>query len=230
MSLTSKGVVLVIDDEPLKCATLRIELSEAGYTILEACSPSEGIKHLSAQHIDVVVTDLRMPEMDGMQLLERVKAISSATQVILMTSFGSIDSAVEAMKRGACDYLVKPFKTAVLIEKLGALKFSQDQVLKQAHERIGEPFDGHKWHQAVSAPPTVDGSPRFDGWPLPENVAGLTEAIAGVERSLIDAALRRAAGNQAKAAQFLGIPRTTLRDKMTKYGMVGESSKRKITT
>jgi len=57
--------------------------------------------------------------------------------------------------------------------------------------------------------------------PPPEGGRGLTETIAGVERSLIDAALRRAAGNQAKAAQFLGIPRTTLRDKMAKHGMVG---------
>ena len=57
---------------------------------------------------------------------------------------------------------------------------------------------------------------------------GLTETIAGVEQSLIDAALRRAAGNQAKAAQFLGIPRTTLRDKMAKYGMVGKPAKREV--
>ena len=55
----------------------------------------------------------------------------------------------------------------------------------------------------------------------PEMAASLTATIAGVERKLIDAALRRATGNQAKAAQFLGIPRTTLRDKMAKYGMVG---------
>src|SRR5688500_6328810 len=98
MSLSSKGVVLVIEEEPLKCATLRIELSEAGYTVVAACSPSEGIKHLTVQHIDVVVTDLSMPDMDGLQLLERVKAVSPATQVILMTAFGSVDSAVEAMK------------------------------------------------------------------------------------------------------------------------------------
>jgi len=57
---------------------------------------------------------------------------------------------------------------------------------------------------------------------------GLTETIAGVEQSLIDAALRKAAGNQAKAAQFLGIPRTTLRDKMAKYGMVGKPAKREL--
>jgi DNA-binding NtrC family response regulator len=60
---------------------------------------------------------------------------------------------------------------------------------------------------------------------MPDRLPGLTETIAGIERSLIDSALRRAAGNQARAAQFLGIPRTTLRDKMAKYGMAGQTGK-----
>jgi DNA-binding NtrC family response regulator len=60
---------------------------------------------------------------------------------------------------------------------------------------------------------------------MPDRLPGLTETIAGIERSLIDSALRRAAGNQARAAQFLGIPRTTLRDKMAKYGMAGQMGK-----
>jgi two-component system C4-dicarboxylate transport response regulator DctD len=59
----------------------------------------------------------------------------------------------------------------------------------------------------------------------PEGLPGLTETIAGIEKSLIDAALRKAAGNQARAAQFLGIPRTTLRDKMAKYGMGGQTTR-----
>jgi two-component system, NtrC family, response regulator AtoC len=227
MSLASNGVVLIVDDEPLKCTTLRIELTEAGYTVLEAFNAAEALRHLHAQPVNVVVTDLRMPEMDGLQLLERVKSAAPSTHVILMTAFASVDTAVEAMKLGACDYLVKPFKTELLLEKLNGLRSSQDKLLKHGNGKIGDPFDGQKWQTGTVAD---DNSSRMEGWPLPENVAGLTEAIAGIERSLIDAALRRAAGNQAKAAQFLGIPRTTLRDKMTKYGMVGETGKRKITS
>ena len=69
--------------------------------------------------------------------------------------------------------------------------------------------------------PKASGQSPADIWP--EMNASLTATISGVERKLIDAALRRATGNQAKAAQFLGIPRTTLRDKMAKYGMVGNA-------
>jgi DNA-binding NtrC family response regulator len=220
-------VVLIVDDEPLKCMSLRIELTEAGYTVLEACHATEALKHLQAQSVDVLVTDLRMPDMDGLQLLERVRTTAPSTSVILMTAFASVDTAVEAMKRGACDYLVKPFKTELLLEKLNGLRSSQGKLLKQGEGKIGEPFDGQKWQTGTTA---GESALRTEGWPMSDSVAGLTEAIAGVERSLIDAALRRAAGNQAKAAQFLGIPRTTLRDKMTKYGMVGEAGKRKITS
>jgi len=117
----SKGVLLVVDDEPLKRATLQIELAGAGYTVLEAADAASAAKVIETRPVEVVITDVRMPDMDGIQLLELVKARSPKTHVILMTAYGSVDSAVEAIKRGAYDYITKPFPTDALVEKLDRL-------------------------------------------------------------------------------------------------------------
>lgn len=454
MNEATRGALLIVDDEPLKRVTLRIELSEAGYSVSEAADAASALRMLGVQPIDVVITDLRMPEVDGLQFLEQIKGRWPDVHVILMTAFGSIDSAVEAMKRGAYDYLTKPFRTEVLVEKLERLRaagtltngranadeiqtlgsmigrspamrrlFDRIRKLGVSHEPIlirgecgvgkaqaaeavhrvspradgpfvtfpcasgepdrlerelfGAPGNGGGAHAAggtfvlehvdaltpevqaalagrlrrpVAADAASSGAPAGDvrlisttrqdlrtlaeqggfredlyyhlsaatldvpplrerredipllatrfaeaaagsgrtvrvhphaidllaehDWPgnlreleqvvrqaaalcdgdaitppnvhlparqaaaaaglaagasaafFPQDGSGLTETIAGVERTLIDAALKRAAGNQARAAQFLGIPRTTLRDKMTKYGMVGDGNYR----
>ncbi len=226
MSETSKSVILIVDDEPLKCATLRIDLSNAGYTVLDAPDAGSGLRFLADRVVDVVVTDLRMPGMDGIAFLQEIRNRSPRTQVIVMTAFGTVDSAVEAMKCGACDYITKPFASDVLISKLERIR-SGETGEPQASGDLGtlicrafglSPTDGVKEQPFIMPASTSLGRPS----------AGLTETIAGVERTLIDAALKRAAGNQAKAAQYLRIPRTTLRDKMAKYGMVG-GEKREVT-
>lgn len=215
MSESHKGTILVVDDEPLKRATLEIDLAAAGYRVIQAPDGATALQYLSEQPVDVVVADIRMPEIDGMQLLERVKAQSPQTHVVLMTAFGSVDSAVQAIKHGADDYMSKPFRTDVLVERLERLR---------ANGQSGG--NGSAAAASEAAPATESQAPAPAGGNGDDLLCcgslRLTEAVAGVERSLIDAALRRAAGNQAKAAQFLGIPRTTLRDKMAKYGFVGE--------
>jgi DNA-binding NtrC family response regulator len=218
MNQPSKGTLLIVDDEPLKRATLDIELTAAGYRVLQAADPGVALQYLEQQPVDVVVTDWRMPEMDGMQLLDCIRDRWPATQVILMTAYSSVDSAVQAIKRGAYDYVSKPFATEVLVSKLERLR-------SNGHGGNGETPGGAAPAEAVA---TIPETGQADA-PAPESCCGISlklpEAIAGVERSLIDAALRRAAGNQAKAAQFLGIPRTTLRDKLAKYGLATEPNR-----
>ena len=216
MSQPQKGTLLIVDDEPLKRATLDIELTAAGYSVLQAADPAAALTQLEQQPVDIVVTDWRMPGMDGMQLLDQIKGRWPRTQVILMTAYGSVDAAVQAIKRGACDYVSKPFHTEELLTKI-------ERMGSNGHESgNGEktPADGSAMQASAT---TAAGA---DQAAAPEAICGinlkLPEALAGVERSLIDAALRRAAGNQAKAAQYLGIPRTTLRDKLAKYGLASE--------
>ncbi len=123
---SAKGWILVVDDEPLKRITLQIELTEAGYQVFEAAEAKTALRILEGRPIDVVVTDLRMPGMDGLTFLEHVKQRRPGVHVILMTAFGTVDTAVAAMKRGAYDYLTKPFTTDVLLTKI-------DQLLAYRH-------------------------------------------------------------------------------------------------
>jgi two-component system response regulator PilR (NtrC family) len=102
--------ILVVDDEQSLREVLSIMLKRAGYTVTSAADGEEAIEHLSKEIFDLVITDLRMPKVDGMEILKAVKSASPETVVLVITAFATADSAVEAMKHGAYDYLTKPFQ------------------------------------------------------------------------------------------------------------------------
>jgi two-component system response regulator HydG len=107
--------VLVVDDQRNMRITTGIVLRQAGYEVAEAADGGAAIERIRAEPFDVVLTDLRMGDVDGMEVLRAAVELSPSIQVIVMTAFGSIESAVEAIRRGACDYLSKPFKEDELL-------------------------------------------------------------------------------------------------------------------
>jgi DNA-binding NtrC family response regulator len=107
--------VLVVDDDPGVRYTLREILSSAGFAVEEAAGGEEALRRLEAAPASVVVSDLRMPGIDGMELLRRLVARSPAPRVVLVTAHGSERQAVEAMKAGAWDYFRKPFDAEELV-------------------------------------------------------------------------------------------------------------------
>jgi DNA-binding NtrC family response regulator len=109
------AVILVVDDEPLQRDILKTILTDAGYETLTAASGEEALKLSRTYSPDVVLTDLKMKGMDGIELLGRLMARGESPTVLIMTAFGTIDSAVEAMKKGAFDYLTKPLDKDVVI-------------------------------------------------------------------------------------------------------------------
>jgi len=116
-----RGRILVVDDEPLKRITLQIELSEQGYEVYEAADALTARRIFESKPIDVVVTDVRMPGMNGLDLLAFLKQTRPDVEVILMTAYATVDTAVLAIKRGAYDYITKPFTTQELLGKLERL-------------------------------------------------------------------------------------------------------------
>jgi DNA-binding NtrC family response regulator len=105
-----RGKLLFIDDDEVFC-NLLVRYFEQDYEVSGFTDPAEAVEHIRENGSDVVVTDLNMPGMDGIDVLRTVKAGVLDTDVIIMTAYGSIDTAVEAMKKGAYDFIVKPFTT-----------------------------------------------------------------------------------------------------------------------
>ena len=102
--------ILVVDDEQSLREVLSIMLKRAGYAVTAVSDGEEAIEQLQKEIFDLVITDLRMPKVDGMEVLRAVKSASPETVVLIITAFATADSAVEAMKQGAYDYLTKPFQ------------------------------------------------------------------------------------------------------------------------
>ncbi|UCG37114.1 MAG: sigma-54-dependent Fis family transcriptional regulator [Candidatus Bathyarchaeota archaeon] len=107
--MKEKGHILIVEDEQDMLLGLQKILSNQGHNVDIAGSGSAGLERIQESDFDIVVTDLKMPDVDGMELLRKVKEIHSDTMVIVITGYGTVENAVEAMKRGAYDYITKPF-------------------------------------------------------------------------------------------------------------------------
>lgn len=105
---THKIRILVVDDEPALCLGIQEALLREGYAVDTANDGAAALQHLNERLYNLVLSDVRMPQLDGLQFLRAVRKQSHDTQFILMTAYGTVENAVEAMKEGAYDYLTKP--------------------------------------------------------------------------------------------------------------------------
>ncbi|TAL33946.1 MAG: diguanylate cyclase [Spirochaetes bacterium] len=129
-----KGRIIVIDDEPSVRKLIKRLLERKGYSIDTAKSGEEGIAKILETEYDIVITDMLLPGMDGMAVLETIKEHSSSIDVVLITGFGSIESAVSFMKAGALDYITKPINSdhlEIVIQKA----IERKELIKAARER-----------------------------------------------------------------------------------------------
>ena len=100
--------VLIIDDDESLRKVIGYMLEEAGYDVDRAASAEEGLRLVETRRPDLVLSDIKMPKRDGIELLGDIKRIDASIPVVILTAFASVETAVEAMKRGATDYLTKP--------------------------------------------------------------------------------------------------------------------------
>ncbi|GAB6144465.1 sigma-54-dependent transcriptional regulator [Desulfocicer niacini] len=122
--------ILIVDDEEAMRESLSAWLMREGYRIKTAGSGRDALDCLEKHSCELVLVDMRMPGMDGLELLEEIKTAHPGTMVVMITAYGSIESAIKAMKQGASDYLLKPFdpeQLILLIEKLSAQKALKDE-------------------------------------------------------------------------------------------------------
>lgn len=136
MQSDAKQTVLVVEDEELMRSILRELLVEEGYSVLTADSAENALQIFPNRNIDVTLADIKMSGIDGLELLDRIKAIDQNALVIIMTAYSSVDSAIAALRKGAYDYVTKPFvnedllqtvKNAIQVKKL----FNENRVLQR---------------------------------------------------------------------------------------------------
>jgi two-component system response regulator PilR (NtrC family) len=121
-----KITILVVDDESSILDFLSIMLNREGYAVTCAQSAAEALRLFKVERFDLLITDISMPDMNGIELMEKIQQIRVGMPVIVMTAHGSTESAVEAMKMGAADYLTKPFK-------IDEMKIAVESALKTAN-------------------------------------------------------------------------------------------------
>jgi DNA-binding NtrC family response regulator len=121
--------LLVVDDEPNMLRLLKtILMDKTGYEVATTNNPLEVSKMLQEDHYDLVITDLKMPLVDGIDLIGIVKGIDSAIPIIVITAYGTIETAEEAIQKGAYDFITKPFrKETILITIKRALEWKRMQ-------------------------------------------------------------------------------------------------------
>lgn len=102
--------ILVLDDEPIVCKRLKPGLEKLGYEVDVFTKSPEAMQQIQQRHYDIVVTDLKMEGIDGMEFLEEVKRRSSKTEVIVITGFATMETAKESFQKGVFDFIAKPFK------------------------------------------------------------------------------------------------------------------------
>ncbi len=130
-NLPSRPKLLIVDDDSSLREFLEIFLAKEGYRVDSAETADEALEKVKKDSYDLVITDVRMPGMDGVELLRQLKTLDAGLPVVLITAFASLDAAVDAMKEGAWDYLTKPFKIEELREVIeNALSSRQDTAIK----------------------------------------------------------------------------------------------------
>lgn len=122
-----KTSILVLDDETIILKRLKPALEKAGYEVEVFSRSSEAMERVMAKDFDIVVTDLKMQGLDGMQFLTRVKERSPSTEVIVITGFATMDTAKESFQKGVFDFLAKPFKLGEIQE---IVKKAEDKLLR----------------------------------------------------------------------------------------------------
>src|SRR5260221_2458358 len=126
--------ILIVEDEPRMRRLLEISLGEDGHSVHSAEDAEKGLAHLRKGLVDLVVTDLKLPGMNGLEFLQEGKRLNATLPFIVMTAYGSVATAVDAMKARASDYVLKPFTMDEI--KLGIIKEHDVQQLPDGNRSL----------------------------------------------------------------------------------------------
>ncbi len=183
--------ILVADDEKIKRVTLAEDMESQGHEVVTAADGAEALERLMADYFDVIVTDLKMPQLDGIELLKRIKHehITDA-EVIIMTAYGSIPLAVEAGKLGAFDFLTKPFRNEDIFPLLARIEAARRGTTRSTPEPLETTIDNID-HAVVGQSPASRRVRRLIEICTRSDANVLLYGETGVGKDLIAATIHR---------------------------------------
>ncbi|MBN1351661.1 sigma-54-dependent Fis family transcriptional regulator [candidate division KSB1 bacterium] len=213
-----RHTLLIIDDEPAQVQALEGFLKKKGFEIEKANSGLAGIKIIEKQAVDLVVTDFKMPDIDGLEVLKRIKSINPEIDVIVMTAFGSIESVTEAMHHGAVDYLSKPIdldQLELVIEKALIHKqlVSENRMMR---EQLTEKF---RFEQIISVSEVMEEAINVAGRAAPSKSTVLITGESGTGKELIAKAIHYASPRNDKP--FLAVNCAALAENLLESELFG---------
>lgn len=136
------GSVLVVDDEPAVLESSSLLLKEYGYNVTSSSGAEDAVRRFRENSIDVVVTDIVMPSVSGIELLRKIHDINPATPVILMTAFADMEKVLDAIKIGAFDFIIKPFTAELLVHSVEkAVHFNKLMLMEKDYKHLLEEYN-----------------------------------------------------------------------------------------
>ncbi len=181
--------ILIVDDEEKICKLLRAELKDAGHAAHSTTQPEEAVELIRKRPPDILITDLRMPGMDGIALLKKTKEMSASTDVIVMTAYAAVETALETMKEGAYDYIVKPFKTDELLLLIHRLE--EKRRLEAENQGLRSYLSGGPAQEIIGQSAAIANIRKVIGDLKNSDVAVLIRGESGTGKELVARAIHK---------------------------------------
>lgn len=211
--------ILIVEDEAKMARLLELNLAEAGYATRSAADAESGLRILRQEKIDLVLTDLKLPGMTGLEFLQAARRADSNLPVILMTAYGSVETAVEAMKAGASDYVLKPFSIEEI--KLIVSRELESRRLREENRSLRDALgQRYEFKNIVGRSPAMQEVLATVERVAPSNSTVLLGGESGVGKDMIARAIhehsRRASGPFVKI-NCTAIPENLLESELFGY-------------
>lgn len=216
----SKQKVLVVEDEELMRSILRSLLERAGYEVLAADSGSAALRIFSESDIALTLTDIKMPDIDGLELLDQLKAKDPNAAVIVMTAYSSVDSAVAALRKGAFDYVTKPFVNEDLLRRC-ANAITQRKLVRENRALRRELNKKYGFEEIIGFDGTLSGVMEIVSKVASANAPVLITGESGTGKELIARAIHF---NSDRASEpFLAINCGAIPESLLESELFGHS-------
>ncbi|MBI2528408.1 MAG: sigma-54-dependent Fis family transcriptional regulator [Candidatus Rokubacteria bacterium] len=205
--------ILLAEDEPILRVTLAHDLADAGYEVSAAADGVEGLQRLQECSFDAALLDLKLPKVDGLALLERFKTVNPTGVAVMMTAYGTIHTAVAAMKAGAADYLLKPFPSEELLLLLRGLLASRPRL-----EAPGpRPASVLQFGELIYASPSMARIADLIATVAPSDATVLVQGETGTGKELVARAIHQHSGRRQQpliTVACAAIPETLLESEL----------------